>query len=109
MGLRSDHQAGRSYGRRGRTQVIPGTGQRFGCNRISTITNRGRLAFLVFGQRFTARVFARFLRRLIRHAGRKVLLIVDRHPVHQARPVSRWLANHPAGIRLFWLPAYSPE
>ncbi|MBK8916234.1 MAG: winged helix-turn-helix domain-containing protein [Phycisphaerales bacterium] len=25
---RSDHQAGRSYGRRGRTPVIPGTGQR---------------------------------------------------------------------------------
>lgn len=109
MGLRSDHQAGRSYGRRGQTPVIPGTGQRFGCNMISTITNRGRLAFMVFGQRFTARVFVRFLRRLIRHAGRKVFLIVDRHPVHKARRVSRWLAQHPAQVRLFWLPPYSPE
>jgi transposase len=109
MGLRSDHQAGRSYGRRGHTPVIPGTGQRFGCSMISTITNRGRLAFMVFGQRFTAQVFLRFLRRLVRHTGRKVFLIVDRHPVHKARRVSRWLAQHRAQLRLFWLPPYSPE
>src|SRR5216683_2293087 len=44
MGLRSDHQAGRSYGRRGQTPVVFGTGQRFRCNMISSITNRGRLA-----------------------------------------------------------------
>ncbi len=42
VGLRSDHRTGRSCGRRGRTPVVTGTGQRFGCNMISTITNRGR-------------------------------------------------------------------
>jgi hypothetical protein len=61
MGLRSDHQAGRSYGRRGQTPVVLGTGQRFRCNIISAITNRGRLAFMIFPQRFTARVFLNFL------------------------------------------------
>src|SRR3989304_1231256 len=55
MGLRSDHQTGTSYGRRGQTPVIPGTGQRFRCNMISTWTNRGRLAFMVFRERFTVR------------------------------------------------------
>jgi len=40
MGLRSDHQTGTSYAPRGRTPVIPGTGKRFGCNMISTITNQ---------------------------------------------------------------------
>jgi len=39
MGLRSDHQAGTTYGRKGRTPVVPGTGQRWRCNMISTITN----------------------------------------------------------------------
>jgi hypothetical protein len=28
MGLRGDHQAGTSYGRKGQTPVVPGTGQR---------------------------------------------------------------------------------
>lgn len=109
MGLRSDHQGGRSYGLRGQTPVVPGTGQRFGCNMISTITNRGRLAFMVFQERFTARVFLRFLRRLLRHARRKVFLIVDRHPTHKAGRGSRWLATHRRHIRLFFLPAYSPD
>jgi hypothetical protein len=40
MGLRSDHQAGRSYGVRGQTPVIPGTGKRFSCSMISAVTNR---------------------------------------------------------------------
>src|SRR5207245_8463563 len=78
MGLRSDHQAGRSYGRRGQTPVVPGTGQRFRCNLISAITNRGRLAFMVFHQRFTAPVFLNFLRRLLRLISGKVFLIVYR-------------------------------
>jgi hypothetical protein len=39
MGLRLDDTVGRSYGRCGKTPVIPGTGQRFGCSIISAITN----------------------------------------------------------------------
>jgi transposase len=95
MGLRSDHQAGRSYGRRGQTPVVLGTGQRFRCNMISAITNRGRLAFMIFRQRFTARVFLNFLGRLLRltrKSRRKIFLIADGHPVHKSRAVCRWLA-----------------
>jgi transposase len=112
MGLRSDHQAGRSYGRRGQTPVVGGTGQRFRCNMISSITNRGRLAFMIFRQRFTARVFTNFLGRLLRlmrKTRRKVFLIVDGHPVHKSRSVRRWLAKHSERIRIFCLPSYSPE
>ena len=112
MGLRSDHQAGRSWGRRGKTPVVMGTGQRFRCNMISSITNRGRLAFMIFRQRFTARVFLDFLGRLLRltrKTRRKVFLIVDGHPVHKSRLVNRWLAEHAAQIRIFCLPSYSPE
>jgi len=109
MGLRSDCQAGRSYGRRGKTPVVPGTGQRFGCNMISSITNRGTLRFMVFQKRFTASVFIDFLTRLVRQSGRKVLLIVDGHPVHRSARVKRWLAAHAEAIRLHYLPGYSPE
>lgn len=109
MGLRSDHTAGRSYGRRGRTPVVPGTGKRFRCNMISSITNQGRLAFMVFHQRFRADVFIEFLRRLIRQAKRMVFLIVDRHPVHKSKRVAKWLASHGDSIRVFFLPPYSPD
>lgn len=91
MGLRSDHAVGRSYGRRGQTPIIPGTGQRFGCNMISSITNRGRLNFMVFKKRFRSDVLTEFLRRLVRQSNRKVFLIVDSHPVHRSRKIKKWL------------------
>jgi transposase len=109
MGLRSDHQAGTTYGRKGQTPVIPGTGQRWRCNMISAITGRGRLRFMVFKRRFTAAVFIEFMRRLGRAAGRKVYLIVDGHPVHKSQQVREWLGRHEDQIRLILLPAYSPD
>jgi transposase len=109
MGMRSDHAAGRSYGRRGQTPVIPGTGQRFGCNMISAITNRGRLNFMVFKKRFRVDVFMDFLKRLDRQTKRKTFLIVDRHPVHRSKKAKVWLKKKSHRIRLFFLPSYSPE
>ena len=109
MGMRSDHQVGRSYGRTGKTPAIPGTGQRFGCNMVSALTNRGQLSWMVFRERFTAPVFLEFLRRLVKHAGRKVFLIVDGHPVHRSRKVKAWVRQRPGQIELFRLPGYSPD
>lgn len=109
MGLRSDHQTGTTYGRKGETPVVPGTGQRFRCNMISTVTNRGKLAFMVFKRRFEAPVMIDFLRRLTKHSARKVVLIIDRHPVHRSRRVKRWIAEHADRIRVFYLPGYSPR
>ncbi len=109
MGMRSDHQAGRSYGRRGRTPVIPGTGQRIRCNLLSTITNRGDLCFMLFKERFNGPMFLGFLRRLLRQRKRKVFLIMDRHPVHRAAAVKHWLGRHADRLRLFLLPGYSPD
>lgn len=76
---------------------------------ISTITNRGQLTFMVFEGSFRAPVLLRFLRRLIRQARRKVFLILDRHRVHQAAAVERWVQRHSSRIRAFPLPTYSPE
>ena len=111
MGVRSDHQAGTTYGRKGVTPVIPGTGQRWRANMISSITPRGTLRFMVFKRRFTAAVFIEFMSRLVRGSRRKIYLIVDGHPVHKSRAVARWLAREEnrERIRMILLPAYSPD
>ena len=109
MGLRSDHAAGRTYGRRGKTPVVMTSGQRFGCNMISAITNRGRLYFMVFQKRFTSEVFLEFLNRLVRQVESKIFLIADGHPVHRSRAVNQWLEKQRHRIQLFFLPPYSPE
>jgi len=109
MGVRSDHQAGRSYAPKGKTPRRTGTGRRFSANMLSALTNRGALAFTVFKGRFCAKVMLRFLRRLVRHSPRKVFLIVDRHPVHRSRAVREWVEAHADSIEMFFLPSYSPE
>jgi len=109
MGLRSDHAVGRSYGRCGQTPIIPGTGQRFGCNMISAINNRGHLNFMVFKSRFDSNVFFVFLKRMVRQIKRKVFLIIDGHPVHHATKIKNWIQKHTDQIRLFYLPGYSPQ
>lgn len=109
MGLRGDHAAGRSFSPQGQTPVIPGTGQRFRCNLISAITNRGQLQFMVFKERFTVAIFLQFLRRLLRQNRRRVFLIIDNHPVHVARATIRWFKAHRKKLRVYFLPGYSPE
>ena len=109
-GLRSDHSAGRSWAPVGETPVTQGTGKRFKANMIAAVSNTGTLRFRVFDERFTGPVFLDFIKRLIKDAaGRKVVLIVDGHPAHRARLVRDFVAAHPALIELHFLPGYAPE
>lgn len=109
MGLRSDHPWGRTYGQRGVTLVVIASGERFRCNMISALTNRGSLFFMIFEKRFKADIFLGFVCRLVRQVKSKVNLIVDHHPVHHSSKVERWLQKHQANLCLFFLPPYSPE
>ena len=109
MGLRSDHVTGTSYAPVGRTPVVRATGQRFGCNMISAITNKGALAFMVFEGKFKASVFVTFLQRLLKQVAGKIYLIVDGHPVHKSGAATRGAAKHSSRLRLIRLPGYCPE
>ncbi|QIJ72678.1 IS630 family transposase [Thermosulfuriphilus ammonigenes] len=110
-GIRSDHQAGRSWAPRGETPVVEVSGKRFRFNMISAINNRGKLKFMIFRERFTTEVFLEFLRRLIRsrEKGRKIYLIVDNHRVHRAKRIKEWLKGKEDELELHYLPRYSPE
>jgi transposase len=110
MGLRSDHSLGRTWAPVGQTPVTQGTGKRFKTNMIAAVSNAGTLRFRVFDERFSAPVFLDFLKRLIKDAdGRRVVLIVDGHPAHRARIVRDFVAAHPELIELHFLPGYAPE
>jgi hypothetical protein len=56
-GMRSDHQAGRSYAPVRATPVIKKTGQRFSLNMISALSNKGHLQFMIINGRFNGEVF----------------------------------------------------
>jgi transposase len=110
LGLRSTHQAGKSFAPRGKTPVLQKSGNRFSLHEISAISNQGHLVFMVVDGTFNGAVFVKFLTKLIRSLRkRKVFLIADAHPVHQGVKTSTWLAGHQGRIALSFLPGYSPE
>ena len=108
-GIRSDCQHGRSYAPAGKTPVQHMPGSRFATNMISTVTNQGKVRFMLYRETMTAPVLIRFLARLVRDAGRKVFLILDNLRVHHSNKVRDWLKKHAEHIEIFFLPAYSPE
>lgn len=108
-GMRSDHQAGRSYAPAGETPVIKKTGQRFSLNMISAISNRGHLQFMVIDGSFNSEVFQTFLQQMIKYSRQKIYFITDGHPAHKTKKLNEWLLTNKNKIEVFFLPPYSPE
>jgi transposase len=108
-GLCNGSYYGRSYAPCGKTPAIrlPAKPQRI--NLISTVTNQGKVRFMVYRDTMKAQTLIRFMRRLIKDVGRKVFLIVDNLRVHHSKLVREWLEDHRAQIEVFYLPSYSPE
>src|SRR5579875_3958494 len=84
--IRSDHHAGRTWGKKGETPIVEATGARHGMSLISAITSRGHMRFMIVDRGgVNADVFIEFLKRLIAGAKHTIFLIVDRGPAHRAQ------------------------
>jgi len=99
----------KGYAPKGKTPVMEHTAKRFKINMISSITNRGKLRFMIYEQNMDASVFITFLERLIESSQKKVFLILDNLRIHHAKLVKAWVEEHKEKIALFYLPAYSPD
>ena len=108
-GLRNDSQHGRSYAPRGKTPALLLPAKRERINLISTVTNQGKVRFMVYQNTMNADMLIKFLKRLINDASRKVFLILDNLRVHHSKVVKEWLTSHKDKIEVFFLPSYSPE
>jgi transposase len=108
-GVRSTCQHSRGSARPGETPELIVPGSRFSTNMISTITNQGKVRWMISTGKMNAAPFIVFLTRLIAGAEKKVFLIVDHLSVHIAAAVDRWLADKRDRIEVFYLPKYAPE
>ncbi len=108
--IRSDHHAGRTWGRRGETPIVEATGARHRMSLISAISSRGHMRFMIKQQGgVNASVFIEFLKRLLTGAERVIFLVVDRGPAHIARKTRAFVESLNGSLRLFYLPPYSPD
>jgi len=108
-GMRSDHQAGRTYAPKGKTPVIKRTGQRFSLNMVSAISNKGYLQFMIIDGSFNGEVFETFLKQIIKYCRQKIFFITDGHSAHKTKKLNVWLEENKKRIEVFFLPPYSPE
>ncbi len=100
----------RGYAPKGQTPVLVlSHAKRERVNLASTITNQGKLHFMGYDAKFTAQIFIKFLKQLVKQSPKKVFLIVDNLRVHHAKLVKEWLEGNTEKIEVFYLPSYSPE
>ena len=102
---------GRSYAPKGQTPVKESMSKSFKINMISSVTNQGKVQFMIYTENMNADKLIEFLKQLIKTNVRKIFLILDNLKVHHCHIVKDWLAKEDVKEKLevFWLPSYSPE
>jgi transposase len=108
-GIRSDYHAGTTWAPVGRTPVVKATGARHSLNMISAVTAQGLLRFATYTGSLTGARFIEFCRKLIADTEGPVYLVVDGHPTHRSKLVKEFVASTNGALKLFVLPAYSPQ
>lgn len=102
--LSTSDPRGRGFAPRGQTPVLTVVAQRRSVSFLSTITNQGKVRFMVLQGPLSAPTLIRFLRGLMRDRGRKVFVILDNWNLHRAAKVRRWVGEHRDEIEVFYLP-----
>ena len=108
-GAAADEHPRKGCARIGHPAWIEVPGPQIRMNLVATITNEGEVHFLTYEESMTAALFLTFLEELLSETTRKVFLITDRLPAHEAQMVADWIAEHGDRIEVFWLPKYAPE
>lgn len=110
-GVRNNCQHGRSYAPKGKTPVKKSMSKRFSVNMISTVTNQGKVQFMIYSTNMNSQKLIEFMEQLIKGSEKKIYLILDNLRVHHSKVVKEWLAKEEIKdkIAVFHLPAYSPE
>lgn len=108
-GLCNDSYHGRSYAPVGETPAIRLHPRCERVNLISSVTNQGKVRFMVYKNKMNSQTLIKFMRRLVKDADKKIFLVLDNLKVHHSHIVREWVKEHEDQIELFFLPSYSPE
>lgn len=108
-GVKNECQYGRSYAPKGKTPTRTSMAKRLSMNMISTVTNQGKVRFMIYKGGMNSQMFIRFLSQLIKGATKKIYIIVDNLRVHHSKIVKSWIEGNSDRLAIYYLPSYSPE
>jgi transposase len=103
LDLNTNYQ--RTYAPKGQTPVAKIPARKVSYSMVSSLTNQGKLRYMVYQGGMNARLFKIFLQRLIKDTDQKVFLILDNLKVHHAKLIQAWQKEHNDQIELFFPPS----
>lgn len=108
-GVNNQSNTVRSYAPKGQTPVVKRMAKKISTSMISSVSNKGKIRFMIYDGALNTEKFKKFLIQLIKGNTKKIFLIVDNLRVHHAKNLKPWLEKQEDKIKLFYLPSYSPE
>jgi len=108
-GFESDTNLGKTWGKRGSTPVVKISGQRQKLNAISMVCPLGKFWFSTYTSRFNSVLFISHLKMFLRNRKKPIVLILDGHPVHKSKLVSKLVQDLKGKLTIEFLPPYAPD
>ena len=108
-GIQNDAYNAKGFSPKGKAPVVRLNAKKSRINMISTITNHGKVRFMLYREKMSSPVLIKFMSRLVKDTNRKVFLILDNLKVHHSKKVAAWLEANHEKIEVFYLPSYAPE
>jgi transposase len=108
-GIQTGANRQRGYSLKGVAPVVPVSVKKSRISMLSSITNGGKVRFMLYRDAMNSKLLLKFMKRLIKDTEKKLFLILDNLPVHHSKEVKKWLEKNKEEIEVFYLPSYSPE
>ena len=108
-GFRADAVRGKTWGVQGHTPVVAVPGQRQSMSAASAVNARGAFWFVTYHGALNAALFVDYLKQLMKHRKKPLVLILDSLPAHKGPLVRSYVESLNGKLQLHYLPGYAPE
>jgi len=103
----------KSYAPKGKTPIAKIPARKTSYSMVSSVTNQGKLRYMVYKGGMNAKLFKVFLQRLVKDTNKatnkkKIFLILDNLKVHHAKIIQKWQKENSKKIELFFPTAILP-
>jgi len=92
----------RTYAPKGKTPILRIPAKKVSYSMVSSITNQGKLRYMIYKGGMNAKLFKKFLERLTKDTDKKIFLILDNLRVHHAKIIQKWEKENSNKIELFF-------
>jgi len=92
----------KTYSPKGKTPTVKIPAKKTSYSMVSSITNQGKLRYMVYKGGMNTRLFKTFLQRLVRDTDEKIFLILDNLRVHHAKIIQKWTKDNSDKIEIFF-------